>query len=140
MRKGLLGMNKTLNTWEMVKAIAENPKRKAECSGGIITLVNGRLCWEDGEAFTINYQKTGCWDSLTADWWTIIEPPKKLKEMSIQEIAKYYSLEIHKETISSSKFKSLVTGRTLSESNGFAYLTEKEIDGLWTIEGVYEDD
>jgi hypothetical protein len=70
--------------------------------------------------------------------WTIIEPPKELRKMDIKEMAKYYS----EKTMVSAKMKdikSLVTGRSLEESMGFVLLTELEIEGLWTIEGIFEE-
>ena len=69
--------------------------------------------------------------------WTIVEP-KPLKQMTIVEALKYYI----KENVKYEDLKSAIAGNvfcTLCEEDEDILITPEEIDGMWTIEGIYED-
>lgn len=128
-------MDTTVNTWQMVKALMENPKRKAKSDSlaGIVFMKNGCLKWDDGSEFKLTLKCEGYVDSLMADDWIIIEPPKKLKEMSFGEA--YYIFH---------KLKDLECGdlKTICGKvfMGVNHNTKEEMMGLWTVKGIFEDD
>ena len=128
--------NKLLTTWEMVKAMAENPKRKAtkENNSGIVMFIHGTLCWDDGNPFMFHLKNDIRWDTLHCDKWEIIEPQRKLKEMSLGEVIHIWSST----TTRADKCVSIVTNMSLDRS--WKDISKNELIGLWTVEGVYEDE
>jgi hypothetical protein len=51
-------MPRTYKTWEMIKALAENPKLKFSCgsheNANCVSIQNCVLCWRDGNPFVLN--------------------------------------------------------------------------------------
>ena len=132
--------NDKLVIWEVLKLMTENPNRMAKSKGGTICFTDGDLVWKhDGSLFSIHTSSNKYWDTLRERAWTIIEPSRKLKKMNIINVIKYYSNSTNTPNILSRNIVSVQTGRNLDDSYGFSYLTNEEIDGMWTIEGVYED-
>lgn len=121
----------TVSTWEMVKALTENPKRTARSANS-----EKNILIKIGRSNNILMELNGL-DFSTDDQWQIIEPPKQLKKMTFGEAFKYYKQFKY--------IKSIETGVEAFRNAGcdditVIELSDKEIDGLFTVEGVYEDE
>ena len=125
----------TYTTLDMIKKLYENPRRVAELIGNSVfsvrkwcsVMVNARgvIVWDNYVPFEICVE-----DGLL---WKIIEPPKKLKEMSFGEANWWYA----NTDVFSYDVRSVLTGKALLK--GLKYITKEEFMGLWTVEGVYEE-
>lgn len=145
-RKGLgfkMEEQKTVSTWEMIKALMENPKRKAETVGSrfneIVCSVGHSLYFElkNIKAKNDELEETEFNGNVSLnDKWTIIEPPKKLKEMTFGEAIYYWS---NIDDIKNKDIISCVSGETLEKRN-WRQISKDEYLGLWTVEGVFEDE
>lgn len=127
----------TVSTWEMIKAlqndcglIAERRLIEEHYDGKLKYTPESGITWQDGTRPVLS---SGFLDAR----WKLTKL-KQLKKMTSQEMAKYYSEAV--KGVESNHIKSVRTGRNLSETFGFGNMTEEEIDGLWTVEGVYEDE
>ena len=128
-------MDKTVNEFEMIRLLRENNKRKASKKhipeSYVLFDDEGVLRWY-GRFQTKNPYKI-C--ENPCEEWIIIEPPKKLKEMSYGEGMWY--LANNKEI----KYKDMISCETGENRDRFIEdIKKNEFMGLWTIEGVYEDD
>ena len=134
-----------MNQLEMLQALMENPKRKAQqiknCLGhGVngsyklyVDNIN-RVVWSDSHnpfTFFVANEKSE---------WEIIEPERKLKEMCFGEV--YYEWALYG-GVQARDVRSMLSGldyernfyeRTLSQ------ISREEMMGKWTIEGIYEDE
>jgi hypothetical protein len=111
--------------------LLENPKHKFKCvktvcgdpveSKRFIQVKNGNVLWDDNSMFdfTIKNDKSE------------FELMKKLRKMKFTEA--YYFL-IHKFEISIYNLKSDITGKEFDPKT----TTLEELQGLWTIKGIYE--
>ena len=127
-------MDKTYSNGEMVDMLLENPKREAFfidkfMEHRIICNKRGEIVWKNND-LTIHFS------TVHKDRrWTIIESPKKLKEMSFGEVM-YYWAELNE--LDSNSFVSCVTGKSISRV--WSEITKEEYMGFWTVEGIYEYD
>jgi hypothetical protein len=129
-------MGKNLLLWEALKAITENPRLKLKNDAGELGFQDGRLRWiQSNQDFTIQHGKTGMWDTLTKRYFSIIEPPKRLKKMSFGEaFGLFYKDVCHEDC---DHVKSVGTEFTLE--NPWSLITKEAYNGLWTVEGVFEE-
>ena len=132
-----------MNDLEMIQALRENPKRKATYNKGysFVMFKENVLTWyasiidtnhsfSNNNPFKIVSNDSDCINKN----WEIIEPERTLKQMSFAEaysivndtMGKYYEDMV-------SVVSNLHFDRPKED------VTSKEIMGLWTIEGIYED-
>ena len=128
-----------MNTLEMLQALTENPKRKGqlvvnsngrqlydmELANNVVEVVDNMFVWQDGVPVILRT------DSTTK--WKIIEPPKKLKQMCFGEAYWHYWAS----GPYSCDFKSVLTGKDFRDAED---ISKEEFMGLWTVEGIYEED
>ena len=121
-----------MNRIEMAQKLLENPKLRA---------TNGKyevycdVCEDYGTSVIRRNDKHWMLTlSENGEDWEIIEPPKKLKQMSYGEVMWHYKNSIFVKFKSLQEIKSVETGRTFNVND----LTLEEYTGLWTIDGIYE--
>lgn len=124
---------KLVTTWEMVKALMENPKLKAK-------LKDGNNTYEIRYSSSGHFTDTGRYYDFSfhrvTDRWEIIKQPKKLKEMSFGEAMAYCYDDVN------TKYQDIVSCSSGKNFGVYANeITREEYkSGLWTVRGIYEDD
>ena len=130
-----------MNTREMLQALTEDSKREAV----MMTDGYGENCEKFDEKLrtvkvgifgVLKWTDTGeNLEILVNDKrvWKIIEPPKKLKEMIFGEAYWHYWAS----GPYSCDFKSVLTGKDFRDEED---ISREEFMGLWTVEGIYEEE
>ena len=129
-----------MNRLEMAQRLFDNPKLKAKDNKGNIVFCDVR----DGYYKKIKLEDSDYNLMLMSDCneeWEIIEPPRKLKEMTFGEVYYHYQNDTprgkgYETSICSYEMKSVLTGNTLATRSK----TLEEYTGNWTIEGMFEEE
>ena len=129
-----------MNRIEMAQRLFNDPKLKAKDEDGDIVCCkvfkNGHkvIKWESDE-------DTLCLCDNKKETWEIIEPQRKLKEMTFGEAMYHFNNDTHRgndynANIDASEVVSILTGETLE-----MFTRSLEVySGLWTIKGIYEEE
>lgn len=128
-------MDKTYSNGEMVDMLLENPKREAIIKGE--TILNNKVIVDEDNDIVWEYNRAlfipkPCHKNRR---WIVLEPPKKLKEMSFGDTMFHFQ---YNNFPHSDGYKSIITGETLEKA--WSTISKEAYLGLWTVEGVYEDD
>jgi hypothetical protein len=110
-----------MKAWEMIKALSEDPKRKAKTreGGNILQWNDGYLQWTSGPLITITMEILGY-------EWEIIESKPELEFVDFTEAYRQY----RKYKI----IKSVVTDRLyLFPDKLMSFVPVNEVDGKWII-------
>ena len=129
-----------MNRIEMAKMLFENPKLKAKDNKGNIVF----CCVHNGCCKKIKFEDSDYNLMLMSDCnesWEIIEPPRKLKEMCHGEAMYHYHNDTprgnnYEKNIYTYDVKSVLTGNTIAKRDNIL----EEYKGLWTIEGIFEEE
>jgi hypothetical protein len=128
-------LDNTVSTGFMIDMLLDNPRRKA-------TIADKHQC----STVIINKNNTFAWEHNGVEVrfkpfhkdrrWTITEPSRELKKMTFAEAFKRY-----KEGKEITSIKSEITYQLFNTHCAqIQFCDDEEVDGLWTVEGIYEDD
>lgn len=123
---------KTMKTWEMIKALTENPKKKfkSKCSNRTNVKVNGVLnvVWEegklDGEELTV---------ALDAEWEEIQQPVPFMEAIEAYHNKK--TIRCESEDFDTRYYNPVVyIGAVIKDTTGIGITSHEILNGKWYIE------
>lgn len=136
-----LPIKKIYNQLEIIQEFFKNPKIRVKQIKDILGTPIEEIIWYINEYGVIE-STNGLMAIDTSKYdkceYEIIIEPKQLKQMSFAEAMKHY--------IWATPITSCLTNKTFTKENKYndctkieSSVADEEIDGLWTVEGVYED-
>jgi hypothetical protein len=128
-------MGKLYKTWEMIKALTENPKLKFTvkgANGAFVKSVGSEIVWDSG-----NRKSHLLGEHLEVDtsieWWEITEEPVELKE-AMKAHLEGKTIVCKVGNIASKYVPGFNEFKQLEDCNGLSISSKEILEGVWYIE------